>query len=187
MDKDKIRTLKGPWPDVPPAPPPPAYPQHRMDSLHSVGIKVPKSFIWSAVTGGVAGLCTLVASVYPYVHSWEMHQITDVQESRVLYGSKMAPFDERTLPEIGMFDRFESHDSELKRLREQMNEIQTELVDQYKWQVRYQAADAERDSRKRKASADAAESKYWNAIATHHTPQESLRIALEPNPYALSR
>lgn len=157
-----------------------------MDSAH-VGIKVPRSLLWSAATGGIAGLFTLIASIYPYVHSWEMHQITDVQESRVLYGSKMAPFDERTLPAIGMYERFDGQDTALKQLNEKLDELKAELIDQYRWQVRYQAADAERDSRKRKASSDSAEAKYWNALASHHSPQESLRIALEQNPYALSR
>jgi len=175
----------------------------RRDSLRHIRFKVSKSWLAGAAWTAIVALGGWIATSIPYVWSWEKHQITDSQLGRVLYESsavkegtgKPEPppaFDERLVPADGIYVRLDALKKALEQAQdagraqaEEIKALRELLVDEYRWRVRWQAADAERDPRRRKDSADRAEARFKRAVAEGKPVTEAFRYALETNPYDL--
>jgi hypothetical protein len=175
----------------------------RRDSLRHIKIKVSKSWLAGAAWASIVALGGWIATSIPYVWSWEKHQITDGQLGRVLYESdavkegtgKPEPppaFDERLVPANGLYPRLDKLERALEQANdarkaqaEQIAALQALLIDEYRWRVRWQAADDERDPRKRMDSANRAEAKFKRLVASGKSCAEAFRDALSQNPYEL--
>lgn len=168
-------------------------------SLRHVKLRVKKSWLaaaaWTVIVSGGGWLI----SMFPLMYSWEQGQVTREQLGRVLYDTldpdtrQPMPtrlFDERSLPSEGVMMRLNRNEGELAKLRQSYEEqlrVNAELrglvVDQYRFRVRWAAADAEHDARKKKDRADRAEAKFDHALSSGADVDEAFRRALEQNPY----
>jgi hypothetical protein len=95
-------------------------------------------------------------------------------------------------PPRGIVAELEEHDGEIAKLRAEVAAARMDtgtlrqfVVDQYRWRVRWQAAEYETDRRKRKMAADHAEDRFDRLLAGGADPDEALRRVLETDPRSL--